>query len=143
MYKLELTVNGQAHEVLVDLKTTLLEVLRDKLYITSPKAGCNSGDCGTCSVLLDGRLVRSCITNALSAGGKEVLTLEGLARPGQLHPLQTAFHEHYGAQCGFLGCDAPVAIHAQPGPGQRGPVRQSVSLHGLRQDHRLGPGGGR
>ncbi len=101
MYKLELTVNGQAREVLVDLKTTLLEVLRDELQITSPKAGCNSGDCGTCSVLLDGRLVRSCITNAFSAAGKEVLTLEGLARPGQLHPLQTAFHEHYGAQCGF------------------------------------------
>ncbi len=101
MYSLEFTVNGQLCEVAVDLKTTLLEVLRDKLLITSPKEGCNTGDCGTCSVLLDGKLVRSCITNALAARGKEVITVEGLVKPGELHPLQGAFHEHYGAQCGF------------------------------------------
>jgi len=101
MYSLEFTVNGQPREVVVDLKTTLLEVLRDKLFITSPKEGCNSGDCGTCSVLLDGKLVRSCLTNALAARGKEVITVEGLVKPGELHPLQEAFHEHYGAQCGF------------------------------------------
>ncbi|MBL7211561.1 MAG: (2Fe-2S)-binding protein [Desulfobacteraceae bacterium] len=101
MYSLEFTVNGQLCQVAVDLKTTLLEVLRDKLFITSPKVGCNTGDCGTCSVLMNGKLVRSCITNALSAQGKEVTTIEGLAEAGELHPLQEAFHDNYGAQCGF------------------------------------------
>jgi len=101
MYTLELTVNGRPYTATVDLKTTLLEVLRDKLFITSPKVGCNRGDCGTCSVLLEGKLVRSCITNALSVQGKEVTTVEGLVKPGEVHPLQKAFHENYGAQCGF------------------------------------------
>jgi carbon-monoxide dehydrogenase small subunit len=101
MHTLEITVNGQFYAVPVELKTSLLEVLREKLFITSPKIGCNSGDCGTCSVLLDGKLVRACLTNALAAQGKEVVTIEGLAKPGELHPLQKAFHENYGAQCGF------------------------------------------
>ena len=101
MYSLELTVNGRSYQVAVDHKTTLLQVLRDKLFITSPKVGCNTGDCGTCSVLLNGKLVRSCITNALAVQGKEVTTIEGIAKPGELHPLQEAFHENYGAQCGF------------------------------------------
>jgi carbon-monoxide dehydrogenase small subunit len=98
---LELTVNGRDHQVLVETTTTLLEVLRDKLMITSAKVGCNTGDCGTCSVILDGKLVRSCITNALTTQGKEVITVEGVAQAGELHPLQKAFNEHYGAQCGF------------------------------------------
>jgi aerobic-type carbon monoxide dehydrogenase small subunit (CoxS/CutS family) len=98
---LELQVNGRDHQVLVETTTTLLEVLRDKLMITSAKVGCNTGDCGTCSVILDGKLVRSCITNALTTQGKEVITVEGVAQAGELHPLQKAFHEHYGAQCGF------------------------------------------
>ena len=98
---LELTVNGRDHQVLVETTTTLLEVLRDKLMITSAKVGCNTGDCGTCSVILDGKLVRSCITNALTTQGKEVITVEGVAQAGELHPLQKAFHEHYGVQCGF------------------------------------------
>ncbi len=98
---LELQVNGRDHQVLVETTTTLLEVLRDKLMITSAKVGCNTGDCGTCSVILDGKLVRSCITNALTTQGKEVITVEGVAQAGELHPLQKAFHENYGAQCGF------------------------------------------
>jgi carbon-monoxide dehydrogenase small subunit len=101
MYTLELTVNGLAYKVEVKATATLLEVLRDKLGITSPKVGCDTGDCGTCSVILDGKLVKSCLVNALSANGGEVLTLEGLGKPGELHPLQNAFHEHYAAQCGF------------------------------------------
>jgi len=101
MYELKVQVNGQTYRVEVEARTTLLEVLRDKLGITSPKVGCNTGDCGACSVLLDGRLVKSCITNALTAQGKQVVTLEGLGRPGALHPLQKAFHEKYAAQCGF------------------------------------------
>ena len=101
MPSLDLNVNGRYYRVEVEIDTTLLEVLRDKLRITGPKAGCNTGDCGACSVLLDGILVRACITNALSVQSREVVTVEGLARSGELHPLQKAFHEHYGSQCGF------------------------------------------
>jgi carbon-monoxide dehydrogenase small subunit len=101
MARLELTVNGLVRQVDVGLKTTLLQVLRDKVGVTSPKVGCNSGDCGACSVILNGRLVKSCITNALTCQGKEVITVEGLVKPGEVHPLQKAFYEYYGAQCGF------------------------------------------
>lgn len=128
MYELELTVNGQSHKVAVSLKTTLLEVLRDQLHITSPKVGCNTGDCGTCSVLLDNKLVRSCITNALSAQGKQVLTIEGIAQAGEIHPLQKAFHEHYGAQCGFctpaMILAAKALLEVNPHP-----TRQEVKEH--------------
>lgn len=98
---LKLKVNGRQYDVEAEPTTTLLEVLRNKLLITGPKVGCNTGDCGACSVLLDGHLIKSCITNALAADGSEVVTVEGLAEPGELHPLQKAFYEHYGAQCGF------------------------------------------
>lgn len=101
MYELKLNVNGQPHKVEVNADTNLLEVLRDKLKITSPKFGCNTGDCGSCSVILEGRLIKSCITNALTTQGKSVVTIEGLEKPGELHPLQKAFHEFYGSQCGF------------------------------------------
>jgi aerobic-type carbon monoxide dehydrogenase small subunit (CoxS/CutS family) len=101
MYTLELTVNGLGYKVDCKSTATLLEVLRDKLGITSPKVGCDTGDCGTCSVILNGKLVKSCLTNALAAQGGQVLTVEGLGKPGKLHPLQKAFHEHYAAQCGF------------------------------------------
>jgi carbon-monoxide dehydrogenase small subunit len=101
MATLEITVNGLPYRAEVELKTTLVEVLRDKLGITSPKVGCNSGDCGACSVLLNGKLVKSCITNALTCQAKEVMTVEGLVKPGEVHPLQKAFFEQYGAQCGF------------------------------------------
>ncbi len=101
MYTLELKVNGRAYKAEVGPYTTLLEVLRDHLHITSPKVGCNTGDCGTCSVILDGKLIKSCVANAMAAQGKDVLTVEGLAKPGELHPLQKAFQEYYAAQCGF------------------------------------------
>ena len=101
MHKLKLKVNGCEYVVSVKITTTLLEVLRDKLFIKSPKVGCNTGECGACSVLLDGKLVRSCITNALITQNKEVITLEGIAKPGEIDPLQEAFFENYGAQCGF------------------------------------------
>ncbi|HSR33261.1 MAG TPA: (2Fe-2S)-binding protein [Anaerolineae bacterium] len=101
MYTLELTVNGVAYRVEVKATATLLDVLRDKLSITSPKVGCDTGDCGSCSVILDGKLVKSCLVSALAAQGGQVLTVEGLGKPGALHPLQKAFHEQYAAQCGF------------------------------------------
>ncbi|MGQ9599428.1 MAG: (2Fe-2S)-binding protein [Anaerolineae bacterium] len=111
MYTLELKVNGLPYKVEVKATTNLLEVLRDKLSITSPKVGCETGDCGTCSVILNGKLVKSCLVNALTAQGGEVLTLEGLGKPGALHPLQLAFHEHYAAQCGF--CTPGMIIAAK------------------------------
>jgi len=101
MHRLDIRVNGVDYAVDVKADMTLLEVLRDKLHITSPKVGCNTGDCGSCSVILDGKLVKSCITNAMTAYGKDVLTVEGLGKPGQLHPIQIAFNENGAVQCGF------------------------------------------
>ena len=128
MYRLELMVNGQRRQVEVGLQTSLLEVLRDQLRITSPKVGCNTGDCGTCSVLLDGKLVRSCITNAMTTQGKEVLTIEGIVASGEIHPLQKAFHENYGAQCGF--CTPAMILAAKDLLDHNPhPTRQEVKEH--------------
>ncbi len=130
METLRLTVNGIDRQVLVKAQTTLLEVLRDKLMITSPKSGCNTGDCGACSVLLDGKLVKSCITCALTAQGKEVVTLEGLGVPGNLHPLQKAFHELYAAQCGFctpgMILAAKALLDENPSP-TRDEIREALA----------------
>ena len=101
MAMLELKVNGRSFKLDVEPDMSLLEVLRNKLFITSPKVGCNTGECGSCSVLLDGLLVKSCITHAMIASGKEVVTVEGLGKPGELNPIQKAFYEHYASQCGF------------------------------------------
>ena len=100
-YVLTFTVNGLPAEALVSATDTLLDVLRNQLGITSPKRGCDTGDCGACTVLLDGKPVRACLTIALTATGKKVVTIEGLSRNGQLHPLQESFIEHGAAQCGF------------------------------------------
>ncbi len=101
MAMLELKVNGRSFRLEVEPHLSLLEVLRNKLFITSPKVGCNTGECGSCSVLLDGLLIKSCITHAMTASKKEVITVEGLGKPGELDPIQRAFHEYYAAQCGF------------------------------------------
>ena len=100
-YILTLTVNGLPAEALVSPTDTLLDVLRNQLGITSSKRGCDSGDCGACTVLLDGKPVRACLTIALTATGKKVVTVEGLSRNGRLHALQESFIEHGAAQCGF------------------------------------------
>ena len=97
---LSLTLNGSAVDVVATPTETLLDVLREKLGVTGPKRGCDDGDCGACTVLLDGEPVRSCLTIALTVGGRKVTTVEGLAN-GDLHPLQKAFHEHGAFQCGF------------------------------------------
>ncbi len=100
-YILSFVLNGQPVDVLAEPTDTLLDVLREKLRVMSPKRGCDEGDCGACTVLLNGEPVRSCLTLALSVAGQEVMTVEGLSKNGKLHPLQRAFHEHYAAQCGF------------------------------------------
>ncbi len=100
-YTFSFTLNGFPVEVLVKPTETLLDVLRDQLNVKSPKRGCNGGDCGACTVLLNGEPIRSCLTIALTVAGKAVTTVEGLVKGEALHPLQKAFHEHYATQCGF------------------------------------------
>ncbi len=96
-----LTVNGQPREIAVEPTWTLLETVREQLRLTGAKEGCGTGDCGACSMLVDGRLVTSCLMLAVQADGREVTTIEGLATNGTLHPVQAAFVEKGGVQCGF------------------------------------------
>jgi carbon-monoxide dehydrogenase small subunit len=98
---LSFTVNGEAVEVLVQPWDTLLDALRERLGLTGPKEGCGTGDCGACTVHLDDKPVASCLMLALQARGRTVRTIEGLGRPGALHPLQEAFVRHGGPQGGF------------------------------------------
>lgn len=98
---IELNVNGRTHEVVVRPRQTLLEVLRDSLGLTGAKEGCGLGGCGACTVLLDGEPVLSCLMLVERAVDKEIVTVEGLAREGELHPIQTAFVEHGAIQCGY------------------------------------------
>lgn len=98
---IELNVNGDAHELLVAPNLTLLEVLREKLGLMGTKRGCDLGVCGACTVLIDGEAYLSCLMLAVDATGKAITTIEGLAAGGDLHPLQKAFIDHGGLQCGF------------------------------------------
>jgi carbon-monoxide dehydrogenase small subunit len=95
------TINGEAAEYLCEPRQSLLEVLRDVLYLTGAKEGCNNGNCGACSVILDGRLVNSCLVLGAELEGKSLETIEGLADPDQLHPIQDAFLENAALQCGI------------------------------------------
>ena len=95
------TVNGESVEVLVQPYETLLDALREELGLTGPKEGCGTGDCGACTVHLDGQPVASCLVLAMQARGRSVLTIEGLGKHGALHPLQDAFVRHGVPQCGF------------------------------------------
>jgi carbon-monoxide dehydrogenase small subunit len=95
------TVNGDAVEYLCEAEETLLDVLRDRLGLTGSKEGCGTGDCGACSVTLDGRLVCSCLVLGAEAEGRQVRTVEGIAKGDQLHPLQRKFIEHAALQCGI------------------------------------------
>jgi carbon-monoxide dehydrogenase small subunit len=98
---LSCAVNGEPVEVLVQPYETLLDVLRERIGLTGPKEGCGTGDCGACTVHLDGQPVASCLVLALQARDRSVLTIEGLAKNGTLHPLQDAFVRHGVPQCGF------------------------------------------
>ncbi|MFQ5486405.1 MAG: (2Fe-2S)-binding protein [Desulfobacterales bacterium] len=98
---LELKINGDSYGVLVSPNNTLLEVLRDKLGLMGTKRGCDLGVCGACTVLMDGEACLSCLILAVDADGREILTIEGLAKDGDLHPLQRAFVEKGAIQCGF------------------------------------------
>lgn len=99
--QITLTVDGRARTVSVDTRTTLLDALRERLGVISPKKGCDHGQCGACTVLLDGRRVTSCLTFAVAHDESEVTTAEGLADGETLHPVQQAFLDHDGLQCGY------------------------------------------
>jgi len=125
-----LEVNGEPCEVLFDGSKTLLEVLREDLGLAGTKHGCELGECGACAVLLDGRPVLSCLVLGIEADGRSVLTVEGLAERGELHPLQEAFADLGGAQCGYctpgflVTAAALLARNAEPSREQ---IREALS----------------
>lgn len=105
------TINGETYEDEIDVRRTLLEILRENFGLTGTKKGCNEGECGTCTVLLDGKPVASCLVLAVEAQGKRIETVESLAQNGELHPLQQTFIEHGAFQCGF--CTPGVLMAAK------------------------------
>lgn len=108
---ISLKVNGQTHDLAIAPHHTLLGVLREEVGLTGTKRGCDDGDCGTCTVLIDGNPITSCMLLAVDAQEKEITTIEGLAVNGQLHPVQQAFIDHGGLQCGF--CTPGVILTAK------------------------------
>ena len=132
---MRLTVNGVEHEIASQGLRPLLYVLREELGITSPKAGCQQGGCGACTVLVDGEPRRSCLTPAASVDGAAITTVEGLGSPGNLAPVQAAFHEHYGSQCGFCTPGFLLATHAliERSPGaSRWQIEEALAGHACR-----------
>jgi aerobic-type carbon monoxide dehydrogenase small subunit (CoxS/CutS family) len=129
---MRLTVNGIEREVESAPLTPLLHVLREELGITSPKAGCQQGGCGACTVLVGGEPRRACLLPAAAVDGAEVTTLEGLGTPEALTPIQTAFHEHYAAQCGFCTSGMVLASHAhleRGGGADRESIQKALAGH--------------
>ena len=110
--KIEFNVNGKPEQVSAEPDMTLLYLLRDKLGLTGTKDGCSSGDCGACVIMLDGRPVNSCMVLAAQAEGSTVLTIEGLAKDGELHPVQRTFGETWAFQCGFCTPGMLVSCYA-------------------------------
>jgi len=127
---IRLMVNGEEHDVFVSPNETLVEVLRDRLELTGTKMGCGEGACGTCTVLLDGKPVRSCLTLAVEVQGKEIVTIEGLAVGAELHPVQVAFMEHGAIQCGFCSpgmiLNGKALLDENPHPTEE-EVRRAIS----------------
>ena len=128
--RVTLRVNGEAYDLLTYPHRTLLEVLREDLCLTGAKESCGEGACGTCTVLLDGAPVRSCLLLAIEAEGREITTIEGLAAGGKLHPLQEAFVEHHAIQCGFctpgMILTAKALLDAVPEPTEE-EIRRALS----------------
>jgi xanthine dehydrogenase YagT iron-sulfur-binding subunit len=125
-------VNGKKHELSIDPRTTLLDALREHLYLTGTKKGCDHGQCGACTVLVDGVRINSCLSLAVMHDGDEITTIEGLGTPDKLHPMQAAFIKHDGYQCGYCTpgqiCSAVAVLdeirrgipsHAQENPADQ------------------------
>ncbi len=125
-----LRVNGQSYEEEAEARTLLVHFLRDKLGLTGTHVGCVVGECGACSVMVDGALVKSCLMLAVQANGCEVTTVEGLAQRGKLHPIQEAFVHNFAMQCGFCTPGFLMASHAllerNPNPTEE-QIRQDLS----------------
>jgi carbon-monoxide dehydrogenase small subunit len=111
IHRIILTINGETEQVDVPSHMTLLQMLREKLALTGTKNGCNAGECGACTVLLNGEPVNSCMTLAVECNGAQIITIEGLAHDGVLDPLQQAIIDHGGVQCGF--CTPGILISAR------------------------------
>jgi xanthine dehydrogenase YagT iron-sulfur-binding subunit len=125
-----LRVNGTEHHLSLDTRTTLLDALREHLSLTGSKKGCGLGQCGTCTVLMDGKRVKSCLSLAALAEGREITTIEGLAQGNELHPLQTAFIERDAFQCGYCTPGqimAGVACIAEGHAGSAEEIREWMS----------------
>ncbi len=126
MLKVSMTVNGKTVSADVESRTLLVQFLRDKLRLTGTHVGCDTSQCGACVVHVDGRAVKSCTTLALSCEGSRVTTIEGLADGGSLHPMQEAFREHHGLQCGF--CTPGMIMSAVDIINRRGPDLSSAEI---------------
>ncbi len=128
--QISLKVNGEIKEVFVEARQTLLDMLRDDLFLTGTKEGCGDGNCGSCTVLLNGLPVNSCLVFAVETDGQEVVTIEGLSRTGSLHPLQEAFIAEGAVQCGFctpgLILTAKAFLDQNPRPDE-GQVRLAIA----------------
>ena len=128
-HNIRLTVNGEAYTVAVEPRESLLDVLRDKLSLTGTKKGCNRGDCGACTIIMDRKPVNSCLVLAVEADGKELLTIEGLADKGQLHPIQEAFIQYGAIQCGYctpgMIMSAKVLLDENPNPTEE-EIRRAI-----------------
>jgi xanthine dehydrogenase YagT iron-sulfur-binding subunit len=122
--KVTLRVNGQPRELNLDTRTTLLDALRENLHLTGTKKGCDQGQCGACTVLVDGRRINSCLSLAVMHDGAEITTIEGMGTPDKLHPMQAAFVKHDGFQCGYCTpgqiCSAVAVIDE---------IRQGIPSH--------------
>lgn len=130
MNTLTLTVNEQVHTFEIEANKTLLELLRDELGLMGAREACDTGGCGACTVLVDGRAVYSCLVLALDCQDSSVLTIEGLAQDGQLHPLQQAFIDHGAIQCGFctpgMVLTAKALLDTNPSPSEE-EVREAIA----------------
>ena len=132
--KVFLQVNGKRHDLELDTRTTLLDALREHLHFTGTKKGCDQGQCGACTVIVDGRRINSCLTLAVMHQGAAVTTIEGLGTPQQLHPMQAAFVKHDGYQCGYCTpgqiCSA-VAVLDEIKAGVPSHVSADLTAHPL------------
>ena len=125
-----ITVNGVKHDALVEPRTLLVYFLREHLNLTGTHVGCDTSQCGACTVLLDGRSAKSCTIFAVQASGSEITTIEGLAKNGDLHPVQTGFWEEHGLQCGYctpgMIMTAVTLLNDNPSPSDR-EIREGIS----------------
>jgi xanthine dehydrogenase YagT iron-sulfur-binding subunit len=133
--EITLRVDGSEHRIGIDPRTTLLDLLREHLGIYSPKKGCDHGQCGACTILLDGRRVNSCLALVVAHDGAEIVTAQGLGANGELHPIQSAFLEHDGFQCGYCTPGqvvSAVAMLQEVEAGWPSHVTANVGAEGMR-----------